>query len=48
MSPAEIATDLNIVTAIGGLLSLDRRASFQLMLSQPMVAVSLLGLVWRY
>lgn len=46
MSPAEIATDLSIVAAIGGLLSLDRRASFQLMLSQPMVAVSLLGLVF--
>ena len=46
MSPAELAIDLSLIATIGGALSLDRRASFQLMLSQPMIAVSILGLVF--
>ncbi len=46
MSPTELAIDLGLVATVGGLLSLDRRASFQLMLSQPLVAVSILGLIF--
>ena len=48
MEPAALAAagaDLGLVTATGALLALDRRGAFQLMLSQPLVAVPLLGLL---
>ncbi len=44
MDPAELAADLGLVTVCGGLLALDRRGAFQLMLSQPLVVVPILGL----
>lgn len=40
----DLALSLTTVAVIGGLVSLDRRAAFQFMLSQPLVAVSLVGL----
>lgn len=43
MEPAAAAADLAVVSAVGGLLALERRGAFQLMLSQPIVAVPLLG-----
>ena len=46
MSPADLVIDFSLIAVVGGILSLDRRASFQLMVSQPMVAVSILGLIF--
>ncbi len=45
MEPAALAADLAVVSAVGGLLALERRGAFQLMLSQPIVAVPLLGFI---
>ena len=41
MSP--FATDIIIISVIGGLLSLDRRAAMQLMISQPLLAATIVG-----
>ena len=43
MTLMDPAIDLAVVALIGGLLGLDRRAAFQLMVSQPLVAVTILG-----
>jgi len=43
-----LTLNLALISVIGGLLSLDRRAAMQLMLSQPLVAVSLLGWMMGY
>ena len=43
-----LTLNLALISLIGGLLSLDRRAAMQLMLSQPLVAVSLLGVIMGY
>ena len=43
-SVSPLARDLIAVTAIGGTLALDRRAAFQLMVSQPLVVIPILGL----
>ena len=43
MTLMEPAIDLAVVALIGGVLGLDRRAAFQLMISQPLVAVTILG-----
>ena len=42
----DFSLDLALVAGVSGLLSLDRRAAFQFMASQPLVAVSLLG--WMF
>ncbi|MEZ4471422.1 MAG: PTS sugar transporter subunit IIC [bacterium] len=39
-----LGLDLAVIALIGGGLSLDRRGAFQFMISQPLVAVPLLGL----
>ncbi|MCB9548627.1 MAG: PTS sugar transporter subunit IIC [Myxococcales bacterium] len=44
MDPVALGLDLAVIALIGGGLSLDRRGAFQLMLSQPVVAVPLLAL----
>lgn len=44
MQPGTVALDLAIIAACGGVLGLDRRGAFQAMISQPLVAVPLLGL----
>ena len=44
MTVLALLIDLGVVAGIGGLLSLDRRATFQFMLSQPLVAVTIIGL----
>ncbi len=44
MTTMELIIDLGAIAAIGGLLSLDRRAAFQFMLSQPLIAVTIVGL----
>ena len=41
-----LAADLGLLALLGGLFGLDRRAAFQLMISQPVVAVPALGLVF--
>lgn len=43
MEPATVAIDLALIAACGGLVGLDRRGAFQAMISQPLVAVPLLG-----
>lgn len=43
MELGDIAYDLGFAAAVGGLLCLDRRGAFQVMVSQPLVALSLLG-----
>ena len=40
---ADLTWNLAMVAAVGGALSLDRRAALQLMVSQPLIAVSILG-----
>jgi len=40
-----LAVDLGAITLLGALLALDRRAAFQLMLSQPLVVIPLVGLL---
>ena len=45
MESVLLAYDLALISLIGGLLSLDRRAVGQLMLAQPVVAIGLIGLV---
>lgn len=45
MQPLDFVRDLAIVAGLAGGLGLDRRGAFQLMLSQPLVAVWLLGLL---
>lgn len=45
MDVAALGADLGLVAAVGGALSLDRRAAFQTMVSQPLAAVPLLGLL---
>ena len=45
MSPLALLTDLASIALLGGLLAVDRRGAFQLMLSQPLVAVPALGLL---
>ncbi len=45
MDPASVAVDVGLLALIGGLLSLDRRSAFQMMASQPLVTVGLLGFV---
>lgn len=45
MTASLIATDLALVAACGGLVALDRRSAFQAMISQPLVAVALLGVL---
>lgn len=45
MTATLIATDLALVAACGGLVALDRRSAFQAMISQPLVAVALLGVL---
>lgn len=45
MELAALATDLALAAAVGGLVGLDRRSAFQAMISQPLVAVSLLGVL---
>ncbi len=42
--PGVVVIDLGVVAAIGGLLALDRRGAFQVMVSQPLVAAPLVGL----
>ena len=43
MEPATVAIDLALIAACGGVVALDRRGAFQAMISQPLVAVPLLG-----
>jgi len=43
MEPGTVALDLAIIAACGGVVGLDRRGAFQAMISQPLVAVPLLG-----
>ena len=38
-----MAVQVGLVSLFGGLIALDRRSAFQLMLSQPLIAVSLVG-----
>lgn len=45
MDPVAFARDLGLVALFGGLVGLDRRGAFQLMVSQPLVAVPALGLL---
>jgi len=45
MQPDVIALDLALVALCGGIVGLDRRGAFQFMVSQPLVAVPLLGLM---
>ncbi len=44
MEPETVALDLALIAACGGLVGLDRRGAFQVMISQPLVAVPLLGM----
>lgn len=44
MEPGTVALDLALIAACGGVVGLDRRGAFQAMISQPLVAVPLLGL----
>lgn len=46
MELAPIALDLALAAAVGGLAGLDRRSAFQAMVSQPLVVVSLLGVLF--
>lgn len=41
----DVTADLGLVTLVGGALALDRRGAFQLMVSQPLVVVPILGLM---
>ncbi|MCA9544916.1 MAG: PTS sugar transporter subunit IIC [Myxococcales bacterium] len=43
-----LLADLGLLALLGGLFGLDRRAAFQLMLSQPIVAVPALSLVFGH
>lgn len=43
--PLDLARDVVQVTLVGGLLALDRRGAFQLMISQPLVVIPILGLM---
>ena len=43
---ADFSLNLAIVAGVSGLLSLDRRAALQLMISQPLVAVSVIGWIF--
>lgn len=45
---AELTINLALISLLGGVLSLDRRAAFQLMISQPLVAVALVGTFMGY
>ena len=42
---AELALDLARVTVLGGVLALDRRGAFQVMISQPLVVIPAIGLL---
>lgn len=43
MNAASLALDAIAIAMVGGVISLDRRSALQLMISQPLVAVPLLG-----
>lgn len=45
MDPVAIVADLGVVAVVGGVLALERRGAFQLMLSQPVVALPILGVL---
>ncbi len=45
MDVGAFATDIGLVTVAGSALGLDRRAAFQVMVSQPIVVVPVLGLL---
>ncbi len=44
--PLQLSRDALQVTLVGGLLALDRRGAFQLMVSQPLVVIPVLGLMF--
>jgi len=46
LHPLELVGDLARVTVAGALLALDRRGAFQLMVSQPLVVIPALGLLF--
>ncbi|MBU0553789.1 PTS sugar transporter subunit IIC [Myxococcota bacterium] len=46
MNATELAWDAMGIALAGGVISLDRRSALQLMISQPLVAVPLLGLLF--
>lgn len=48
MDPVSITWDAACVAIYGGLIALDRRSAFQLMLSQPLICVPILGLALGY
>ena len=48
MDPLAITWDVACVALYGGLVALDRRSAFQVMISQPLICVSILGLAFGY